>query len=246
MNLSTILFDLDGTLLDIDFEEFFPVYLDALGRRFQHLMNTETFEKHLMRATEIMMHNPDGRKTNEEVFKESFALFSGLDPMVFVPVFEDYYREEFPSLGYFAKHDPFSVQVVETAVRRGLNVVVATCPIFPYQAIAERIRWAGLDPEIFKLITSFEVMHSCKPYPRYYEEILEMIDRGPEECMMVGNDVEDDMPAKEAGIRTFLFTRQPAGERIESVSADYCGNFTDLEALISGECEAAVCQTSLS
>ena len=47
-------------------------------------------------------------------------------------------------------------------------------------------------------------MHHCKPSKGYFLEIAEVMGVKPEECLMVGNDVSDDMPARTAGMQVFL------------------------------------------
>jgi FMN phosphatase YigB (HAD superfamily) len=83
-------------------------------------------------------------------------------------------------------------------------VVIATNPIFPETAIRQRMEWAGVSDFPFKLITSYEVMHSAKPNSLYYREILEYIGRSPDECIMVGDDWGNDIePAMKAGMQVF-------------------------------------------
>jgi len=47
-------------------------------------------------------------------------------------------------------------------------------------------------------------MHACKPQPEYYQEILDLLRVDAAECMMVGNDAQEDMAASVAGLRTYL------------------------------------------
>ncbi|HHY38285.1 MAG TPA: HAD family hydrolase [Clostridia bacterium] len=235
MRFKAVLFDLDGTLLDIDMEEFFPVYFDALSRYFDHLQSKETFTRNLLEATRIMMTDRNPHTTNQQVFVECFTRLSGIDPSVFIPLFEEFYRKEYPGLGYLAKKNPSAPRVVEALRARGLDLVVATSPVFPRVAILERMNWAGLDTSMFRLITSYEVMHFSKPYPEYYEEILRIIGRSPGECLMVGNDVEDDMSAKDVGIRTFLVTRNVINRQCRPLNADFCGDLEDIPVLVSDE-----------
>lgn len=70
----------------------------------------------------------------------------------------------------------------------------------------ERIRWAGLDPQIFDYITTFDNSSYCKPNPAYYRELLAKLDFKAEECLMVGNDVTEDMVAETLDMHTFLLT----------------------------------------
>ena len=55
-----------------------------------------------------------------------------------------------------------------------------------------RIRWAGIDAEDFEVITTYETYHYCKPNPKYFQEVMEEFGLNPKECLMVGNDVQED------------------------------------------------------
>ena len=93
---------------------------------------------------------------------------------------------------------------VHSVKEMGLRVALATNPIFPAVATESRIRWAGLEPEDFELYTTYENIGFCKPNPDYYLEIAKRLGVRPEQCLMVGNDVTEDMVAKTIGI--FLLT----------------------------------------
>ena len=83
---------------------------------------------------------------------------------------------------------------------------MATNPIFPAIATESRIRWAGLEPEEFELYTTYENTCYCKPNPDYYRDLLQRLDCQAEECLMIGNDVEEDMIAESIGMKVFLLT----------------------------------------
>ena len=56
-------------------------------------------------------------------------------------------------------------------------------------------------------MTTFENSRHCKPNPDYYREVLQKLGKTPERCLMVGNDVEEDMlPARALGMKVFLLT----------------------------------------
>ena len=84
--------------------------------------------------------------------------------------------------------------------------MLATNPLFPAVATESRIRWAGLQKEDFELVTTYENSKHCKPNPDYYRDIIEEIGVRPEECLMVGNDVNEDMIAESLGMKVFLLT----------------------------------------
>lgn len=89
----------------------------------------------------------------------------------------------------------------------GLKTALAANPIFPETATVSRMEWAGLEPSDFELYTTYENIGYCKPNPDYYREIINRLDAKPEETLMVGNDVEEDMEAGlSAGLKVFLLT----------------------------------------
>ncbi len=102
--------------------------------------------------------------------------------------------------------NPALVQLVYELKAKGIRVALATNPIFPAIATESRTRWAGLQPEDFELITTYENIGYSKPNPEYYREILRRLDVKPENVLMVGNDAIEDMAAREAGTEVFLLT----------------------------------------
>jgi FMN phosphatase YigB (HAD superfamily) len=93
-------------------------------------------------------------------------------------------------------------------------------------------------------------MTRCKPDPAYYRELLSRLSLGPAECIMVGNDPRKDLPARDAGIRTFLVDLPGTRAAIEAVRGDprldATGTFEDLRGWIrrSGEARCQRRQSS--
>ncbi len=205
--IKTILFDLDGTLLPIDTDAFVRQYMRALGAYAGHLVPPAELVKHVWAATGEMIRNTDPGLTNAEVFANAFFPRVGVDREALMPVFDAFYREQFPALRSTCTGLPgIARSVVETALERGYEVVLATNPLFPRMAIEERMRWIEVDDLPWRLITVYEEMHACKPHPQYYAEVLERIGRAPGECLMVGNDVQEDGAAAGLGIDVFFVT----------------------------------------
>jgi FMN phosphatase YigB (HAD superfamily) len=110
--------------------------------------------------------------------------------------------------------------------------VLATNPLFPAVATESRIRWAGLSPEDFELYTTFENSRYCKPNLAYYEDILATLSVSGEECVMVGNDVEEDMIAERLGMKTFLLTDCLINKNGEDISKWAHGGFEELKEFL--------------
>ena len=203
--IDTVFFDLDGTLLPMDQEKFVGSYLDLLAKKLQ----PPGYEpKHLISAvwagTEAMVKN-DGSMTNEEAFWETFCGIFGSDARKDEPLFAEFYAADFGLVRTVCGFAPEAKEIIGLLKEKSVEVVLATNPLFPQIATRQRIRWAGLEPEDFALFTTYENSRFCKPNPAYYRELMEKLGKQPETCLMVGNDVQEDMaPARSLGMRTFL------------------------------------------
>lgn len=204
-DVDTLLFDLDGTLLGNDIEEFLRHYFPAVTAKVAGMVDPERFLRQLLASTREMVDNVDPSVTNADAFAASFYPALGLERSAAEQVFADFYAREFPKLRVHTHARPGARRVLDAAVRKGYGLVLATNPVFPLAAIEERMRWAGIDGHPWALVTSYEQMHFCKPQPGYYEEILRLTGRTARECMMVGNDVEEDVTVpRRLGMVTFL------------------------------------------
>ena len=101
--IKAILFDLDGTLLEIDINLFIRDYLKGLSACVAHILPLKKFIPHLMKASKVMDDN-DGKETNEDVFKKLFFPFMGHSQEEIEPIFMKFYEQEFPKLKKHAKN----------------------------------------------------------------------------------------------------------------------------------------------
>ncbi|MGI6365097.1 MAG: HAD family hydrolase [Bacillota bacterium] len=203
MRYKGVFFDLDGTLLPLDLDEFINRYFLALAEKVASHVEPRLFLKVLLEATEKMLYN-DGSKTNQEAFMEAFFQRVDNEPQELLPIFDEFYRQEFRRLGEGIQARPEARRAVELAGAGGAQVVLATNPLFPREAVAARLEWAGLADYPFRHITTYENSRYCKPNPRYYADILAEIGLRGEDCLMVGNDTKEDLVAAELGFDTFL------------------------------------------
>lgn len=206
MRVKTILFDLDGTLLPMDQEIFGKAYFGGMAKKMApYGYDPERLVKAIWTGTAAMVKN-DGSRPNDEAFWSCFASIFGPDVRKDEPLFEQYYHQEFQDVRRVCGFDPEAGETVKKLKEMGFRLVLATNPLFPAIATHSRAKWAGLEPEDFELITTYENASFCKPNPDYYREILETIGAAPEDCLMVGNDVQEDMIAQKLGMQVFLLT----------------------------------------
>lgn len=222
--INTILFDLDGTLLPMDMKAFEKLYFGAMSGYLGDLIGPKELVSKIWASTNVMINNVEHR-TNEEVFMEDFKTRIDGDIEVYKARFHKFYDEEFIK----AKAAVFESKLMQESIKllkeKGYKLVIATNPLFPLKAILHRIRWAGFQPSEFEYITSYEQNHYCKPHLKYYEEILTEIEKTPEECMMVGNDVQEDIIAGKLGLKTFLIKDCLLHRTDDETAADYEGDY---------------------
>ena len=206
MKTKMILFDLDGTLLPMDQDVFVKYYFGLLAKRLAPLgYEPEKLIQSIWGGTGAMVKN-DGNCQNEEAFWRFFCSVFGPDARKDEPEFAAFYEEDFDKVQPSCGFQPQSRQLIDLLKSRGYRVALATNPIFPAIATRKRIAWAGLSPEDFELVTTYENSRFCKPNPKYYEDILKELQVSPEECLMIGNDATEDLAAAKLGIPVFILT----------------------------------------
>ncbi len=206
MQTKNLLIDLDDTLLENNMDTFAPGYYNLLSKSLAEFCPPDRLFPALMAGTKAMMLNTDPSKTLETAFDEIFYPQIGINKPDIAPKILSFYENEFNLLQNLTKPIPEAKSLVEKALNNGYQIVIATNPLFPQIAIDQRLMWAGLPAHQypFKLVTSYEHMHFCKPNPKYYLEILSRLSFRAEDCMMVGNDLEADIkPAIQAGLKAF-------------------------------------------
>ena len=230
MSIKHILFDLDGTLLPMVQDEFVRFYMPLLAKEYISRgvqIEPERFIGAVWAGYKAMVKN-DGSRTNREAF------WSYIDPELPVSAEEsekialDFYADVFNKAICTTQPTPLSVRILKTAREKGIETYLATNPVFPRCATMNRIRWAGLDASDFRVITTYEDCVYCKPNPDYFRMILEQFRLDPEECLMVGNDVEEDLSIRSLGVKTFLVTDTMENKKNLPVSSEYAGTLDEL------------------
>ena len=202
--MRAILFDLDDTLLENNMDRFLKGYFGLLAPYMARLVPPDKFMPALLASTRAMVEHADPAVTNQQAFIADFFPRVGRTVEEMMPAFDDFYRTQFGQLRSLTRPRPEARAAVQSAFDAGLDVVVATNPLFPEAAVRQRMEWAGVADFPFKLVTSYEVVHACKPHPRYYTEIVRRLGREPGECAMVGDDWDNDIvPSRQAGLVTY-------------------------------------------
>ena len=228
MKITTILFDLDGTLLPMNQETFVKDYFGRLSRR---LIPRGYEPKALINAiwlgTAAMVNN-DGSTVNEKAFWNKFCEIFGDKALEDTPYFDAFYREEFDLVKASCGFAPEAKELIKKLKAKGFKLALATNPIFPAIATEFRMQWAGLDKNDFELYTTYENSCHCKPNVDYYKDVLNSLGVKAEECLMIGNDVTEDMIAETLGMKVFLLTHSLINKENKDISVYPHGGFEEL------------------
>ncbi len=231
MKYKAVLFDLDGTFLPTDTDTFTKVYFKGLCEALAPVgYDPQKLVESIWKCVKAMATNPD--KTNEQAFWDEFYKIYGERAKADIKYFDEYYKTDFDKARAICGCNEYAKKVVETLKAKGIRVIVATNPFFPKIAVEKRISWAGLDFNDFELVTTYENSHYLKPDPRYFTEILEKCSLKAEDCLMVGNDAEEDMVAKSAGLDVFLLTDCLINKKNIDISVYNQGDFVKLYEII--------------
>ena len=229
MNLKAVLFDLDGTLLPMaDLDAFTKTYFYKLTEYLTTCgYEPKTLMGAVLKGVNAIMHH-DGTRTNERVFWDAFATVYGECTPEDERHFAEFYEKRFDDVRVTCGYCAQSAETVAAIRAMGLRTALATKPVFPEIATRKRMAWAGLTPDDFEFYTTYENSCFCKPNLEYYQEVLDRMGILPEEALMVGNDVEDDMVAASLGIRVFLLTDYLVNNAGEDITKYPHGGFDAL------------------
>lgn len=232
MKPKMILFDLDGTLLPMDQDVFVKTYFGAIAKKLApHGYEPQKLVQSIWVGTKAMIKN-DGSKKNEQAFWDTFAGIYGEQVRDEIVYFDEFYEQNFDGVQVSCGFNAEVAKAVRLLKEAGYRLALATNPIFPSIATEKRMRWAGLDRSDFELYTTYENSRYCKPNLKYYEDILTALDVKAEECLMVGNDVGEDMIAENLGMKVFLLTDCLINRENKDISAYPHGSFAELLAFV--------------
>ena len=220
--IRAVLLDLDDTLLRNDMAGFLPTYLRSLGEALADLVDPGRLAAEVMAGTRDMLVNQDPRRTLADCFAARFYPALGWNEPDMRPRLQDYYSRVFPQLQTLTAPMPGAVELVGALQQAGLELAIATNPLFPRLAVEHRLAWAELpaDRYSFGLVSSYEELHFAKPHPEYYTELLGRLGVRAHEAAMIGNEFDNDIqPALDLGMAAYHVSDNPrvSGGGLEGV-----------------------------
>ncbi len=228
----TVLFDLDGTLLPMQTDRFIDLYYDGMAIAGEPYGFSRQYLYDVMETAFVAMMHNNGAKTNRELYFDHVRQLAGENFDTVRKVFDRFSEVEFDKIRECTYYNPSAPGWIRGLKEKGYRLVLATNPLFPRECTRRRLTWAGLDPDDFSLITTYEDYSFAKPSLEYYEAVLSDIGKSGEMCLMVGNDVHEDMTARQLGMQVFLLKNNMINARGEDYSAYPQGFYRDFDRVV--------------
>lgn len=204
--IQAVFFDLDGTLLPMDEKYFTKIYMEKIAEKLMPFgYEPKKLVDAIMKGLYKMVGNTSD-KTNEEVFWDSFSLsFPDKNLKKDMDIFTSFYLNEFKETKKVCRENPLAKEIITYCQKKIKYTVLSTNPIFPREAQQTRLSFIGLQDTDFSYVTDYSNSCSCKPNPEYFQSLLKKFSLRPEEVLLFGNDVVEDLEcASKVGIKGYL------------------------------------------
>ncbi|MBC7871670.1 MAG: HAD-IA family hydrolase [Chitinophagaceae bacterium] len=204
--IKAILLDLDNTLITNPDHIFAPAYLGLAEEFFAERWQFLGFSQVLVNTMRAMMGLRDMQRSNINVALDVIENETKRTQVEIWQAMGEFYQAAYPSLKSCIVPVEGGAELIATLKAQDYAVIIATNPVYPAEAIRQRLVWAGLNDDFsyYALVTHSENMHFTKPDPAYYAEILGRVGVEPDEVVMVGDSIRNDMiPAATLGLHSF-------------------------------------------
>lgn len=176
-NIHTILFDLDGTLIDTN-----ELIIASFTHTFKHFQLSFTRE-------EIMQFN--GPPLTET--------FQQIDPAKAMEMLQVYRKHNHKIHNDYVKAFPFVSETLEQLKQRNMKIGVVTTKMREGAELG--LSLTGLSRYVDAIITLDDVQHA-KPHPESVMKAMDELDSKAGSTLMVGDNYHDIEAGKNAGVKT--------------------------------------------
>ena len=140
MSIKAVLFDLDGTLLQMDQDEFVKTYFKYLAK---HLAprgyEPDKLLKVFFAGVGAMVAN-GGSCSNEDAFWKVFTEVYGEKSIEDKPYIDEFYKKDFNRVQEVCGCYKEAKEIITLVKEKGKIPVLATNPLFPHTATENRMR----------------------------------------------------------------------------------------------------------
>jgi pyrophosphatase PpaX len=212
MNINTILFDLDGTLIDTN---------ELIISSFLHTLN-KFYPNKYQREDVLPFMGPPLYETFVEIDKER------------VQELIDTYREyNIANHDLLVKEFEGVFETVQWLKQQGYKLAIVTTKMS--NVVMMGLKLTKLDP-FFDVVVAIDHVTNPKPHPEPIEKALQQLNAKPEEALMVGDNHHDILAGKHAGTKTAGVAWSVKGrEHLAQYEPDFMlGKMSDLKDILVG------------
>lgn len=207
MSVNTILFDLDGTLIDTN-ELIISSFLHTLNHYYPGEYDREAVLPFMGPTLHESFSGLNSERTEEMI--ETYREYNHANHDRLVTEFEGVLETV-----QWLKDNGYKMGIVTTKIRR---------------TVMMGLKLTKLD-SFFDVIVAIDDVEHAKPHPEPVEKAMKLLDAKPEETIMVGDNYHDILAGKNAGTQTAGVAWSAKGrEHIASFEPTYL--FDDMRDLI--------------
>ncbi|WP_243355025.1 pyrophosphatase PpaX [Bacillus litorisediminis] len=186
--IDTVLFDLDGTLIDTN---------ELIIQSFLHTMENY-FPGQYEREHVLPFMGP--------TLQETFEKLNPTKVEEMIGTYREFNHREHDRL---VKEFEGVYETVEALIRNGYKIGIVTTKI--RETVLKGLKLTKLDP-FFPVIVALDDVEKAKPDPEPIEKALQLLDSKPENTIMVGDNHHDILGGKNAGTKTAAVAWSVKGE----------------------------------
>ncbi len=225
--IKAVLLDLDNTLLHNHDKAFAAAYLRLVGEYLGARWRRDDLSGTFLRAIRALAGRRDMQQTNTDLLLSILCQEMGVPASDIHAALEDFHHKRYPSLNTYARPVPGAAALVEALRDQQYAVAIVTNPIYPAEAIRQRLAWANLPHtfDAYALVTNADIMRFTKADPAFYVEVVARIGVEPDEAIMIGDSFKNDIqPARQVGLHTYQVVAEPPAKS----KSDAAGTLQDL------------------
>lgn len=215
--IKAVLLDLDNTLLSNPDRQFAIAFMKAFDDHFKAQLGIDNLAQTFRKGIQLSGQSRETIQTNTDVMLQLLSDETGATTEQVQNIWQSFYETAYLGLRQYTAPIENNISLIESLLQQNIAVAIATNPIYPKIAIYERLKWAGLASYIehFTFITHSNNMHYAKPHPAYYAEVIARIGIEPDEALMIGDSIGNDIqPANQIGIPTIHFAESDTLSKI--------------------------------
>lgn len=220
--IKSVFLDLDNTLLHNPDRAFTIEYLRRIDYYFQEKLDAFQISKSVRASIPQIQTSLDFHKSNHSILLDICTEQLNIAPDKINNTLNDFYLTDYTQLKPCTQAVSGAMDLIQDLLARDYSIIIATNPIYPKIAVETRLKWAGLADilDVCEFITHSENMHFAKPNTAYYGELLARVGVEPDEVLMVGDSLKNDiLPAQTLGIHTYHVTENDTDNNSSSLDS---------------------------